>query len=86
MISANCKPICRGGESRSGALLDIAPGLGPGPAPAGDRQAGARPADLLRPGRGQGLPDRIEHGPDKHGPASITMVRTASRRLDYPGA
>ncbi|MCF7805996.1 MAG: copper resistance system multicopper oxidase [Candidatus Marinimicrobia bacterium] len=32
------------------------------------------------------LPDRIKHGPDGHGPASITMARTASRRLDYPGA
>ncbi|MGB3210360.1 MAG: copper resistance system multicopper oxidase [Desulforhopalus sp.] len=32
------------------------------------------------------LPDSIEHGPDKHGPASITMGQTAYRRLDYPGA
>ncbi|MDA3962876.1 MAG: copper resistance system multicopper oxidase [Planctomycetota bacterium] len=31
------------------------------------------------------LPDRIEHGPDQHGPASITMAQTAYRRLDYPG-
>ncbi len=29
---------------------------------------------------------RIKHGPDKHGPASITMAQTAYRRLDYPGA
>ncbi len=28
----------------------------------------------------------IEHGPDTHGPASITMAQTAYRRLDYPGA
>ncbi|HKJ69717.1 MAG TPA: copper resistance system multicopper oxidase [bacterium] len=34
----------------------------------------------------ENLPDRIKHGPDGHGPASITMARTASRRLDYPGA
>ncbi len=32
------------------------------------------------------LVDRIRHGPDGHGPASITMARTAYRRLDYPGA
>ncbi len=29
---------------------------------------------------------RIKHGPDQHGPASITMAQTAYRRLDYPGA
>ena len=34
----------------------------------------------------ENLPDRIEHGPDRHGPASITMAQTAYRRLDYPGA
>ena len=34
----------------------------------------------------ENLPDRIAHGPDDHGPASITMARTAYRRLDYPGA
>jgi len=32
------------------------------------------------------LIQRIKHGPDKHGPASITMAQTAYRRLDYPGA
>lgn len=32
------------------------------------------------------LVQRIEHGPDKHGPASITMGQAAYRRLDYPGA
>ena len=32
------------------------------------------------------LPDRVEHGPERHGPESITMARTASRRLEYPGA
>jgi CopA family copper-resistance protein len=32
------------------------------------------------------LPDRVRHGPEGHGPASITMARTAYRRLDYPGA
>ncbi len=32
------------------------------------------------------LPERIAHGPDEHGPTSITMARTAYRRLDYPGA
>ena len=32
------------------------------------------------------LVERIEHGPDKHGPASITMGQMAYRRLDYPGA
>lgn len=31
------------------------------------------------------LPDRIEHGPDGHGPGSITMARTAHRQLDDPG-
>jgi CopA family copper-resistance protein len=29
---------------------------------------------------------RIKHGPDQHGPASITMAQSAYRRLDYPGA
>lgn len=28
----------------------------------------------------------IQHGPDQHGPASITMAQSAYRRLDYPGA
>lgn len=32
------------------------------------------------------LIQRIKHGPDRHGPASITMGQTAYRRLDYPGA
>src|SRR6056297_4039884 len=32
------------------------------------------------------LIERIQHGPDKHGPASITMGQLAYRRLDYPGA
>jgi CopA family copper-resistance protein len=34
----------------------------------------------------ENLPDRIAHGPDTHGPSSITMAQTAYRRLDYPGA
>ena len=33
----------------------------------------------------ENLIDRIKHGPDEHGPASITMAQTAYRRLDYPG-
>ncbi len=42
-------------------------------------------------GHGKELPTsnlvkRIQHGPDQHGPASITMAQTAYRRLDYPGA
>ncbi len=42
-------------------------------------------------GHGKELPttkliQRIKHGPDQHGPASITMAQTAYRRLDYPGA
>ncbi len=42
-------------------------------------------------GHGEELPttnlvQSIEHGPDKHGPASITMGQMAYRRLDYPGA
>lgn len=32
------------------------------------------------------LIQRIKHGPDQHGPSSITMAQTAYRRLDYPGA
>lgn len=41
-------------------------------------------------GHGKELPttnliERISHGPDQHGPASITMAQTAYRRLDYPG-
>jgi FtsP/CotA-like multicopper oxidase with cupredoxin domain len=32
------------------------------------------------------LVQRIKHGPDQHGPASITMAQSAYRRLDYPGA
>jgi CopA family copper-resistance protein len=31
------------------------------------------------------LPERIVHGPDGHGPASITMAATAYRQLDDPG-
>ena len=34
----------------------------------------------------ENLPDRVRHGPDQHGPESITMAQTAYRRLDYPGA
>ena len=34
----------------------------------------------------ENLIDRIEHGPARHGPESITMAQTAYRRLDYPGA
>lgn len=42
-------------------------------------------------GHGKELPttnliQSIQHGPDQHGPASITMAQTAYRRLDYPGA
>ncbi|MGK2887558.1 MAG: copper resistance system multicopper oxidase [Rhodococcus sp. (in: high G+C Gram-positive bacteria)] len=32
------------------------------------------------------LIQRVTHGPDQHGPASITMAKTAYRRLDHPGA
>lgn len=32
------------------------------------------------------LPNRLVHGPDRHGPASITMPGTVRRRLDHPGA
>jgi CopA family copper-resistance protein len=32
------------------------------------------------------LMQSIKHGPDQHGPASITMAQTAYRRLGYPGA
>lgn len=31
------------------------------------------------------LPGRIKHGPDHHGPGSITMAKTAYRQLDDPG-
>lgn len=31
------------------------------------------------------LPDRIMHGPDEHGPGSITMAMSAYRQLDDPG-
>ncbi|WP_166259373.1 hypothetical protein [Marinobacter salicampi] len=53
-----------------------------------DHAATEMPRDHQAPG---GLPtenleDRIKHGPDLHGPASITMAETAYRRLDYPGA
>jgi CopA family copper-resistance protein len=34
----------------------------------------------------ENLPHRLQHGPAEHGPASITMARTASRRLNSPGA
>jgi FtsP/CotA-like multicopper oxidase with cupredoxin domain len=47
--------------------------------------------DASDDGHGKELPatnlvQRIQHGPDQHGPASITMAQTAYRRLDYPGA
>ncbi|MFO8086157.1 MAG: copper resistance system multicopper oxidase [Desulfobacterales bacterium] len=32
------------------------------------------------------LVQRIKHGSNQHGPASITMAQTVYRRLDYPGA
>ncbi|MHA7840018.1 MAG: copper resistance system multicopper oxidase, partial [bacterium] len=32
------------------------------------------------------LPDRVRHGPDRHGPASISMGTWAYRQLDDPGA
>jgi len=31
------------------------------------------------------LPERIKHGTNKHGPASITMAKSAYRQLDDPG-
>ncbi|MFN2377042.1 MAG: copper resistance system multicopper oxidase [Candidatus Binatia bacterium] len=34
----------------------------------------------------ENLPDRVKHGPDKHGPGSITMAVAAYRQLDDPGA
>ncbi len=51
----------------------------------------AMPQHRSSDGRRMELPttnliERIKHGPDKHGPASITMAQTAYRRLDYPGA
>lgn len=46
----------------------------------------AVPADTGRSLPTVNLPDRIAHGPDSHGPASITMAVTAYRRLDDPGA
>lgn len=49
-----------------------------------DRASGAEHAGGELPM--DNLPDRIEHGPDQHGPESITMAKTAYRRLDYPGA
>jgi FtsP/CotA-like multicopper oxidase with cupredoxin domain len=47
------------------------------------RGGGARGGDELPV---ENLPDRVTHGPEDHGPESITMARTAYRRLDYPGA
>ncbi|MDI6740436.1 MAG: copper resistance system multicopper oxidase [Candidatus Edwardsbacteria bacterium] len=49
------------------------------------------PHQVSGDGHGKELPTtnlvpRIKHGPDHHGPASITMAQTAYRRLDYPGA
>ncbi len=32
-----------------------------------------------------GLPQRIKHGPDEHGPGAIVMAHTAYRQLDDPG-
>ena len=33
----------------------------------------------------RGLPDSVKHGPDEHGPGSITMAVNAYRQLDDPG-
>ncbi|QNN20889.1 copper resistance system multicopper oxidase [Planctomycetales bacterium ZRK34] len=44
-----------------------------------------RPNTARAPLPTRGLPDRIKHGPETHGPASITMARTAYRQLDDPG-
>lgn len=32
-----------------------------------------------------GLPERLKHGPDEHGPGSITMAQTAYRQVTDPG-
>jgi CopA family copper-resistance protein len=50
----------------------------PDPARAGSHAEGALPT--------VSLPDRVSHGPDGHGPASITMAVAAYRRLGEPGA
>ena len=42
------------------------------------RQSGSLPT--------RNLPQRIMHGPDQHGPSSITMAKSAYRQLDDPGA
>ena len=34
----------------------------------------------------EGLPDRIMHGPDKHGAGSVSMAESAYRQLDDPGS
>jgi len=59
------------------AGMDSMPGMSTDPASTTAR-GGALPT--------QGLPDRIVHGPDHHGPGSITMAQSAYRQLDDPGS
>jgi len=50
---------------------------------------GEKGAAMPRPPGGdlptENLPESVKHGPEGHGPASITMARTAYRQLDDPG-
>jgi len=50
----------------------------------------AMPQHSSSNGERRGLPttnliERVQHGPDRHGSASSSMVQTVYRRLDYPG-
>jgi CopA family copper-resistance protein len=49
----------------------------------------AAPIPRAVPGDGglptRNLPDKIPHGPDEHGPESITMAKNVYRQLDDPG-
>lgn len=61
-------------------------GMQPGRVHAAETRRGPHsPVPHRRPLPTEGLPDRQMHGPDTHGPASLTMAHSAYRQLEDPG-
>ena len=78
MMQAGMGGMESGGHTADGGeqpAMDTGEGSPPGPSDHG--ASGELPTE--------NLPERVRHGPDTHGPESITMARVASRRLNYPG-
>ncbi len=79
------------GDHGHGAGVAAAAHAGHGRMSGRDEAAHAGHAAHRHPGRErelptENLPESVVHGPDGHGPASVTMGEMAYRRLDYPGA